>query len=393
MYVLVCNAGSTSLKFKLFDFPTEQVLFTGKIERIGDEFSICSFENKITGYKNFINNVPVANYVDGINLFLSELSGENGAIKDVKEISLVGFKTVLSKGYHDVHVIDENVKNGMKEYLDIAKVHNSCYLSAIAAMESVLPTAKMVGVFETSFHKTITKEKYTYSIPLEWSEKFSIRKFGYHGSSHEYSASLVKNEYGSNKKHISVHLGGSSSVCAIYDGKSVDSSFAMSLQTGLMHAKRSGDVDSFIFPMLMNRGLSAKEIEENLSSNGGLKGIYGKSGDLRDISRAANQGDERAKLAIDMFVYGIVKYIGSFYAVLGGLDVLTFTGGIGENSNLIRKMICEKIKSLGIDVDEEKNNSSMPLISTDKSKVIVKIIKCDEEIIVARKAYKKIYGN
>lgn len=393
MFVLVCNVGSTSLKFKLFDFPSEEVLFMGKIERIGEQTSPCSFTNLKTNTKK-TTTTSVANYVFGIRLFLDELMGTNGVINEINDIKIVGFKTVISKGYTGVHIIDENVEKGMEEYLDIAKVHNGSYLAAIRAMKSIIPNAKMVGVFETSFHQTIRKEKYTYSIPLEWSEKYGIRKFGYHGSSHEYSSTVIRKEYGPNIRHISLHLGGSSSICAIYDGRSVDSSFSMSLQTGLMHANRCGDVDSFIFPMLINRGLKMEEVEETLASNSGLKGIYGTSGDLRDITEAISNGDKRAKLAIDMFVYGIVKYVGSFYALLGGLDVLTFTGGIGENSSLIRQMICDQLSCFGITLDGKKNNANvLGKISTNNSKVIIKTIACDEEIIVARKAYKKVYGN
>lgn len=395
MLILVCNAGSTSLKFKLYDIPKETVLASCKIERINDKsYSIFHFENKINGHIKDDSSKIVPSYIFGINLFLKTLTDEEKIINDIKEISAVGFKTVISKGYNDVHIITDDVIKGMEEYLDIAQVHNTCYISVINAFRNINKDIPLVGVFETSFHKTISKEKYTYPIPSKYRDKFALRKYGYHGSSHEYSASLIKEKYGNNIKHISLHLGGSSSACAIYDGKSVDSSFQMSLQTGLMHAYRCGDVDSFIFPFLLNRGFNLKEIEDDLALDGGLKGIYKKSGDVRDILAGVNANEEDAILALDMFAYYVKKYIGSFVALLNGVDVITFSGGIGEKSNYIRNLILKDMSYLGIEIDEKKNND-VPLdgvISKDNSKVKVIVVNTDEEIIVSRKTYKKIYG-
>lgn len=395
MLILVCNAGSTSLKFKLYDFPKETLFASAKIERIGDDkYSIFHFENKLNNEVLDDSSLLVKDYVSGINLFLDALINKEKIINDIKDISAVGFKTVISKGYNDVHLITEDVIKGMEEYLDIAKVHNTCYISVIRAFQNINKDIPLVGVFETSFHKSITKEKYTYPIPLKYREKFALRKYGYHGSSHEYSASFIKEKYGNDIKHISLHLGGSSSACAIYDGKSVDSSFQMSLQTGLMHAYRCGDVDSFIFPFLLNRGYSLEEIEHDLATDGGLKGIYLKSGDVRDILTGLKENDENASLAIEMFSYYVKRYIGSFFALLNGVDVISFSGGIGEKSSYIREVILKDLSSLGIELDVNKNNNvpSDGIISKDNSKVKIIVINTDEEIIVSRKTYKKIYG-
>ncbi|MGM9874026.1 MAG: acetate/propionate family kinase [Bacilli bacterium] len=395
MLILVCNAGSTSLKFKLYDFPEEKLLSSAKIERIGDDkYSIFHFENHLNNHVYDNSSLIIKDYVSGISLFLNSLIEKEKVIKNIKEISAVGFKTVISKGYNDVHIITDEVIKGMEEYLDIAKVHNTCYISVINAFRNIDSSIPLVGVFETSFHKTISKEKYTYPIPLKYREKFNVRKYGYHGSSHEYSASLIKNKFGDNIKHISLHLGGSSSACAIYDGKSVDSSFAMSLQTGLMHAYRSGDVDSFIFPFLLNRGYSLEEIENDLAKEGGLKGIYLKSGDVRDILDGVKNNDENAVLALDMFAYYVKRYIGSFMAILSGVDVISFSGGIGEKSPYIRNLILKDLSPLGIELDNDKNENipSDGIISKDSSKVKIVVVNTDEEIIVSRKTYKKIYG-
>jgi len=390
MLILVCNAGSTSLKFKLMDMPAEQVLCTAKIERVG------SLHDAVFEYKNFVHektikqeqlNIP--NYENGIRRFMEVLTdAETGNIGSLKEIARIGFKTVLAKGYPDVHMINEEVMEAMKTMLPLAPVHNRAYVEAIDVMKRLFPEAVLVGAFETSFHKTIPKERTVYGVPYEWYEKFELYRRGYHGASHRYIAETLSMEQ-KQYRAISCHLGGSSSICAIKDGVSVDSTFGLTVQTGLIHANRVGDMDCDLLPYLHSCGLSDEEITEGLTKKGGLYGISGVSADLRYIEQAARAGNERAQLAIDSYVYGIVKYIGAFYAVLGGLDYLVFTGGIGENSAAIRKLVCNRLRHLGVRLSEEKNDSNMEgCLSPEEASVQIRMIRANEELCVARQTYR-----
>ena len=392
MKILVCNVGSTSLKFKLYEMPEKKVYATAKVERVGSETeAIYSFTNIATGEKIEKDHLAVPKYKDGIALFLSDLLDEKqGILSDIKEISAVGFKTVLAKGHHGVFELDEEVLGAMRDYLFIAPAHNRPYLDAIGEFQAMLPDALLVGSFETAFHKTIPMERRLYGIPYEWYEKYGIQRFGFHGHSHEYTARHLPELTGKTEfKAVSCHLGGSSSLCAIENGKSVDCSFGFTPQTGLPHAARVGDVDAYVVPFLMNEGLSMDEITTGFAKNGGLLGISGVDSDLRFIEEAANNGNERAKLAIDMLVASIVKYIGSYYAEMGGLDYITFAGGIGENSKTVRRMVCEKLACFGVKIDEEKNQNVRGEceISAADSKVKIYTIATDEEQMVAMKTY------
>ncbi len=392
MKVLVCNVGSTSLKFKLYEMPEKKVYATAKVERVGSETeAIYSFTNIATGEKIEKDHLAVPKYADGIALFLSDLlDAKQNILTDIKEISAVGFKTVLAKGYHGVFELDEKVLGAMKDYLFIAPAHNRPYLDAIGEFKAMLPDALLVGSFETAFHMTIPMERRLYAVPYEWYEKYGIQRFGFHGHSHEYTARHLPELTGKTEfKAVSCHLGGSSSLCAIKDGKSVDCSFGFTPQTGLPHAARVGDIDAYVVPFLMNEGLTMDEITTGFAKNGGLLGISGVDSDLRFIEEAANDGNERAALAMDMLVASIVKYIGSFYAEMGGLDYITFAGGIGENSKSIRRMVCEKLACFGVKLDEEKNQNVKGEceISAADSSVKIFVVATDEEQMVATKTY------
>jgi acetate kinase len=256
-------------------------------------------------------------------------------------------------------------------------------------MREVLPDALFIGAFETAFHRDIPQERRVYGVPYEWFEKYGIQRLGYHSASHGYMADLLNETNAGKYRAISCHLGGSSSVCAILDGKSIDTSFGMSLQSGLIHANRVGDMDCDLVYFLKHEGLSEQEISDGLLKNGGLFGISGVSNDLRYIEEAANQGNERAKLAIDVFVNGIVHYIGAFYVELGGLDTLIFTGGIGENAVSIRKLVCEKLGVMGVKLSDEKNRQcrGKAEISSEDSLVKILVIPTDEEIGIARRTF------
>lgn len=384
MKILICNVGSTSLKFKLWSMPGHGTLAQGRVERVGSEQAIFRYEcadNVIS-----INPVHIPDYTAGIQMFLHELTaGAYSAISDLSEIDAVGFKTTLSKGYYGVHELTDDVLGGMRDYLSVAPVHNRCYLDAIEVFRNLTPEARLVGVFETAFHQTIPMKNRIYQVPYEWYEKYGIMKMGYHGASHGYIAKKLADK----RRVISCHLGGSGSICAILDGKSIDNSFGFSLQAGIPHANRTGDMDVYIIPFLLEQGLTMEEILKGLDKDGGLKGISGTTGDMRDIENAIAEGSERAKLAFDIMSTSILHYIGAYMMELGGIDAIAFTGGIGENCVRLRKMVLEGMYFMGVRIDEEMNEqgSGERRISSDDSSVEVYVIPADEEYMVVNETY------
>lgn len=396
MKILVCNAGSTSLKFKFYEMPECKLYAQGHVERVG------SADDAVFHYRNFVNGTSeelkgqcILGYREGIRMFLLYLTDtDTGVISDVKEIERVGFKTVLSKGHFGVHELDEETMQGMRDWLALAPVHNSAYLAAIETMREVLPEAKFVGVFETAFHQTIPMERKIFGLPYEWYETYGVQRLGYHGASHGYIADVLgeiaAKEGRKHYRAISCHLGGSCSICAIEDGKSVDTSFGMSLESGVIHANRVGDMDASILYFLESEGLNREEILKGCQKKGGLLGISGVSNDCRYVLEAAESGNERAKLAIDVFVTNIVHYIGSFFVDLSGLDYLVFTAGIGEHSTPIRRAVCEKLACLGIALDAAANEAcgeDVTAISAAESGTEVLVIPTNEEIGIARRTY------
>lgn len=391
MTILICNAGSTSLKFKLYDMPAETVLASGGVERVGStDDAIYKYDNASRGVSLREEKQSVPDYETGIRRFLADVTdGERGAIGAVDEIERVGFKTVLSRGYYGVHELTEPVLQGMRDMYAAAPAHNGPYLAAIEALRGVLPEAMFVGAFETDFHRTIPLERCVYGVPYEWMEKYGVRRMGYHGASHSYVASLLNDWEGKKYRAVSCHLGGSGSICAIENGESRDSSFGLTLQTGLIHNNRVGAMDADIVYYLRAQGLSDEEIQRGMTKDGGLKGISGVSSDLRYVLEAAEAGNERAKLAVDVYVTGIVRYIAAFAAELGGLDCLAFTGGIGENSDVIRKMVCGRLEQMGVRLSTRRNTKEKGdrRISKKRSRVRVYVIAANEELGVARKTY------
>ena len=391
MKILICNAGSTSLKFKLYDMPAETVLASGGVERVGStDDAIYKYDNASRGVSLREEKQSVPDYETGIRRFLADVTdGERGAIGAVDEIERVGFKTVLSRGYYGVHELTEPVLQGMRDMYAAAPAHNGPYLAAIEALRGVLPEAMFVGAFETDFHRTIPLERCVYGVPYEWMEKYGVRRMGYHGASHSYVASLLNEWEGKKYRAVSCHLGGSGSICAIENGESRDSSFGLTLQTGLIHNNRVGAMDADIVYYLRAQGLSDEEIQRGMTKDGGLKGISGVSSDLRYVLEAAEAGNERAKLAVDVYVTGIVRYIAAFAVELGGLDCLAFTGGIGENSDVIRKMVCGRLEQMGVRLSTRRNTKEKGdrRISKKRSRVRVYVIAANEELGVARKTY------
>lgn len=385
MNILICNAGSTSLKFKLWQMPGHGVMAEGRVERVGSDRAI--FQYRSADYSLRLEPVSIPDYTSGIQRFLDALtSSEKPAIDSIRQIEAVGFKTVLAKGFYGVHELTEDVLDGMRAYLSVAPAHNGPYLEAIGVFASLLPEATRVGVFETAFHQTIPEKYRIYPIPYEWYERYDIQKMGYHGASHGYIAHRLAGK----KRVVSCHLGGSGSICAILDGKSIDSSFGFSLQTGIPHASRTGNVDVYIVPFLLDQGLSIDEIYEGLGKNSGLKGISGTSGDMRDIEQAIKNGSARAQLALDVMAASILRYIGAYVVELGGLDALAFTGGIGENSARLRKMIVSQLSFMGVKLDEAANCSceGEKCISLPDSSAEVLVIPANEELMVVDETYK-----
>ena len=397
MKILVSNVGSTSLKFKLYEMPAEEILCTGKVERVGSEDAIFAYRNLKNGAARDAVT-PVPGYTEGIALFTGCMTDpDDGVIGSISEVGAVGFKTVASKGFYTVHELDEAVMQGMQEYMSIAPAHNKAYLEAIGCFRTMLPGVPFIGVFETAFHQTIPMKRRLYSIPYEWYEKYGIAKLGYHGASHSYAASVLEEMYGSTGKAVTCHLGGSGSLSAIVDGRSTDNSFGMSLQIGLPQSARTGDMDPYIIRYLQTQGLSEEEIFRTLETKSGLLGVSGVAKDLRDIMKAAEAGNERCTLAVEMFVESILQYIGGYAAKMGGLDHLVFTGGIGENSDYVRGRVCRQLAFMGVELDEEANRDmsretavnekGVHVISAPGSKVSVLVIPADEEIIVSRKTW------
>lgn len=387
MKILICNAGSTSLKFKLWEMPAYEALAEGHVERVGSRSAIFSYRGGAGSVRE--ENLDVPDYSAGIQRFLNALSAsELRAIENLNEIAAVGYKTVLSRGHYGVHELTEDVLEGMRAYYSVAPAHNGPYLEAISVLSKLLPGARQVGVFETAFHRSIPEERRVFPIPYEWTEKYGIRRMGYHGASHGYIAERLK-DY---RRVVSCHLGGSASICAILDGKSMDNSFGFSLQMGIPHASRTGDVDVYVVPYLLSQGLSIEEIYEGLGKNGGLKGISGTSGDMRDIEQAISEGSARAMLAMKVLCTHVLRYIGAYAMEIGGLDALAFTGGIGENSARLRRMVLEGMAHMGVEINFGANErgEGERRITADGSSVDAFVIHANEEYMVVRETYNNL---
>jgi acetate kinase len=384
--VLVPNLGSTSLKYQLIDMDGERVLARGKIERIGSPLAIVTTWD--AAGKSAQATAAVPDHRAAIQTLLDRLRG--GA--QPTAIDAVGFKAVHGgPRYRGSFLVTDELLEAMKEFVPVAPVHNPVYIQAMQVFREVLPGVPMVAVFEPGFHRTIPERASVYGVPFEWLEKYGVRRYGFHGSSHRYISQRVPEVLGRSAaglRLVSCHLGGSSSICAIRDGKSLDSSFGFSAQSGMEHAARCGELDPFaVLHVMEKEKLTTAQMRELLSKKSGLLGISGVSSDLRDIEEAAAQGNTRAALAIEVLVYEIKKYIGAFAAALGGLDAVAFAGGIGENSWQVRQEVCRGLEFLGLRLDDEKNRapgSNDRIISSPDSHVAVLVIYTNEEIIVAR---------
>ena len=389
MKVLVVNCGSSSIKYQLIDMENEELMAKGYLEKIGLPDSFLT--HTVNGEKHKIEQV-INDHEEGIKLVLEQLTHpEYGVISSLSEIGAVGHRVVHGgEKFSSSVLIDEKVIEAMKECIPLAPLHNPAGITGIEACQKVLPNVPMVGVFDTAFHQTLPKMAYLYALPYEYYEKYGVRKYGFHGTSHRFvskkAAELMEKPI-EDLKIVTCHLGQGASLCAIDGGKSVDTSMGLTPLAGVPMGTRSGDIDPSIVTFLMKKeNLSPDEMDTILNKKSGKLGVSGISFDDRDIEAAIKEGNERAKLAIDAFAYQVIGYIGRFVAQMNGVDVITFAGGVGENGIEVRKQICDSLSFLGVKIDEEKNNcrGKEVEISTPDSKIKVFVIPTNEELTIAR---------
>ncbi|MBO6056705.1 MAG: acetate kinase [Bacteroidales bacterium] len=395
MKILVLNCGSSSIKYQLIemDEKNHSVLAKGLLERIGLEMG--EFTHKWNGQKHY-EQLPIPNHTEGIKIVLQALTNkEYGVISDLKEIKAVGHRVAHGgeKFTHSVR-IDDNVISMIKDLCDLAPLHNPGALQGIAAMQAVLPGIPMAAVFDTSFHATMPPEAYLYAIPYEYYDKYRVRRYGFHGTSHKYVAEKAAEYVGrdwKNTKIVTCHLGSGASIAAVENGKSVETSMGFTPVEGLVMGSRTGDLDLGAFMYIMDKeGYTTKEMNTLVNKKSGLIGITGNSQDMRDVRAGRDAGDERCTYAFNMFAHRVKKYIGAYAAIMNGMDVLVMTGGIGENAWFMREAILENMEFFGIKIDKKLNETIMgdaAVISTPDSKVKVVVYPTDEEYMIAKDTF------
>ena len=385
MKILSVNAGSSSLKFQAYEMPEENVLVSGTFERIGINNSFYTI--KINGEK-IKKEVELKNHEDAVRILTEELINYN-VVEDLSDIKGVGHRVVHGGDvYADSVEITEDVIKTLNDLSSLAPLHNPANIIGINAFKNIIPDAVHVAVFDTAFHQTIKEDRYLYPIPYDWYKKYSIRKYGFHGTSHKYIALRAAEIIGRDDlKIISCHIGNGGSVSAIKCGKCIDTSMGFTPNAGIMMGSRSGDVDVTLVPhVITNTGMSLDEVINNLNKNSGLVGISGISSDFRDVIEEVNTGNSQAILARTMYIDRIVDYIAKYYIELNGCDAIIFTAGVGENNAPVRKDILSKLAVLGIEVDDNSNDSASgeTLITTSSSKISAYVIPTDEEVMIAR---------
>lgn len=396
MKVLVINCGSSSIKYSFLDMKREKVLAEGVVEKIGEDFSI--FKHK-TSVKEIKKIIKIRNHDQGLKIILNSLINPViGVIRDYSEISAVGHRVVHGgSDFVQSTIIDDVVIETIQKYSPLAPLHNPSNLAGIKILRDLLPEIPHVAVFDTAFHQTMPEVAYLYAIPYEYYEKHGIRRYGFHGTSHRYVSHKAAEILGRDLrdlKMVTCHLGNGCSVAAVKEGKSIDTSMGFTPLEGVPMGTRCGDIDPSIIQFLVNvENLTLEEIYNILNKKSGLLGISGVSNDVREIERAAERGDKRAKIALEILAYRVKKYIGAYAAAMGGIDVIVFTAGIGENAAYIRSKICSGLKFLGVKLDERKNNNPKRwngVISSDNSKVKVVVVPTRENLIIAREACEAI---
>ena len=389
MKILVINCGSSSLKYQLIDSDTEKVLAKGLCERIGID---GMFTYQKAGCDKQVSQIDQPDHKKSVQLVIDALTDkENGVVADLSEIGAVGHRAVHGgEKFASSVLITEEVIKAIEECNDLAPLHNPANIIGINACRELMPGVPMVAVFDTAFHQTMPAEAFLYGIPYDYYKKYGVRKYGFHGTSHSYVSKRVIDILGleaEKSKIVVCHLGNGASICAVDGGKSVETSMGLTPLMGLIMGTRSGEIDPGAMEFIANKeGLNLSEVMTILNKRSGVLGLSGVSSDFRDIESAIEDGNEQAKAAMDAFVHRVVSYVGGYIAVMGGVDAIVFTAGIGENDKGVRKAVIEKFGYLGVKLDEEANNSREDevIISTPDSKVKVLKVATNEELMIAR---------
>lgn len=387
MKILSVNAGSSSLKFTLLELPREDMIVSGTFEKIGIDGSFYTI--KYNGEKTR-KETPLKNHTIAVEILMKELL-DMKILNSYEDLDGVGHR-VLHGGdtYFDSILITKEVEDKIEELFPLGPLHNPANLAGIKSFKKILPKTPQVAVFDTAFHQTMDEEEYLYGVPLEWYEKFSVRKYGFHGTSHKYIAEKMKEIIGEDKKIISCHLGNGASLCAIRDGKCIDTSMGFTPLAGFIMGTRSGDIDPSIIPYVMNKtGMSAEEVVETLNKKSGMLALSGISSDMRDIEETYEADDPRSMLAMRMYIKRISDYLSMYNTELEGADYIVFTAGVGENSSIVRDLLIKKFNYLGVKLDEEKNNTRgiNGIISTEDSTIKVVVLSTNEELMIAKDTY------
>lgn len=390
MKILVLNCGSSSIKYKLYNMDDHSVMAAGGAERIGLDEAFVKVTMPDGEKKKIMHDMP--DHKEGVNFVFSLLTDpEIGAIKSLDEIDAVGHRIVQGGDLFEKSVIvDENVERGIESLCDLAPVHNAGHLKGIRAVDKLMPDVPQVCVFDNAFHSTMPDYAYLYAVPYELYEKYHVRRYGFHGTSHRYVSQRVCEFLGrdiSTQRIITCHIGNGASVTAVKFGKCVDTSMGLTPLAGVMMGSRSGDIDASAVTYIMEKlGLQPQEMAEYLNKQSGVLGISGVSSDMREVEAAAADGNSRARLALDMYCYRIKKYIGAYAAAMGGVDIIVWTAGVGENQTDVREDSCKGLEFLGIKIDHEANNTQgkEAVISAPDSKVTVCVIPTDEELMIAK---------
>lgn len=384
MKIMAVNAGSSSLKFQLFEMPAEKSITSGVIERIGKDDSIF---NITVNSEKIKKTLPIKDHKVAVDLVFNALKDYN-IISSLSEINGVGHRVVQGgEEFVDSIIINDEIVNKIDDLSSLAPLHNPANVVGMRAFMKLLPNIPQVAVFDTTFHQSMPPVNFLYATPYEWYLKFGLRKYGFHGTSHQYVSERASEKLGKkDAKIIVAHLGNGASITAVDSGKSIDTTMGLTPLEGIPMGTRSGNVDPALFNFMKEQaGMTLEEITHSLNYESGYLGVSGVSSDSRDIENLIDEGNERAKLALDIQVKRICDYIGSYYVLLGGLDALVFTAGIGENASLLRELIGNRLKVLGITIDHEKNQlRGENEITTDDSKVKVFVIPTDEEVMIAR---------
>lgn len=390
MKILVLNCGSSSIKYALYDMDSKTVMTSGGAERVGLDGAFVKVKLANGEKKQVMHDIP--EHTEGVKFIFSLLTDpEIGVIKDLKEIDAVGHRMVHGgEKFNKSVLLTEEVLKVFEECTDLAPLHNPANLKGVRAVQELMPGLPQVGVFDTAFHQTMPKEAYMYAVPYELYEKYGVRRYGFHGTSHRYVSQRVCEFLGvkpEGKKIITCHIGNGASIAAVKDGKCIDTSMGLTPLEGLMMGTRSGDIDGGAITFIQKKlGLDADGLSNLLNKKSGMLGITGISSDMREIDAACEEGNERAKLAIEMYNYRIRKYIGAYAAAMDGCDIIVFTAGVGENQASMREKVCEGLSFMGVKIDVEKNSGihgEEAVISTPDSKVTVVVIPTDEELMIA----------